>query len=117
LCWSGLYFGIKYYLQLQEQTQQTLKATSAAHQAQKDGGNEAGDCGAKNDRKIGLGLLMSERAQPRSQRVAGPTRNIQYPEQAPPVPDEMVYVQTLIPTVRSANYSASWHRARTPHRT
>jgi two-component sensor histidine kinase len=48
LCWSGLYFGIKYYLQLQEQTQfgikyylqlqeqtqQTLKATSAAHQAQ-----------------------------------------------------------------------------------
>ncbi|NOR37653.1 MAG: sensor histidine kinase [Woeseiaceae bacterium] len=34
LCWSGLYFGIKYYLQLQEQTEQTLKATSAAHQAQ-----------------------------------------------------------------------------------
>jgi LytS/YehU family sensor histidine kinase len=34
LCWSGLYFGIKYYLQLQEQTQQTLAATSAAHQAQ-----------------------------------------------------------------------------------
>jgi LytS/YehU family sensor histidine kinase len=34
LCWSGLYFGIKYYLRLQEQTQQTLKATSAAHQAQ-----------------------------------------------------------------------------------
>ncbi len=34
LCWSGLYFGIKYYLQLQEQTEQTLAATSAAHQAQ-----------------------------------------------------------------------------------
>ena len=34
LCWSGLYFGIKYYLQLQEQTEQTLKAISAAHQAQ-----------------------------------------------------------------------------------
>ncbi|MEJ2127863.1 MAG: histidine kinase [Woeseiaceae bacterium] len=34
LCWSGLYFGIKYYLQLQEQTRQTLAATSAAHQAQ-----------------------------------------------------------------------------------
>ncbi len=34
MCWSGLYFGIKYYLQLQEQTEQTLKATSAAHQAQ-----------------------------------------------------------------------------------
>jgi len=34
LCWSGLYFGIKYYQQLQEQTQQTLKATAAAHQAQ-----------------------------------------------------------------------------------
>jgi two-component system LytT family sensor kinase len=34
LCWSGLYFGIKYYLRLQEQTEQTLKATSAAHQAQ-----------------------------------------------------------------------------------
>ena len=34
LCWSGLYFGIKYYQQLQEQTEQTLKATSAAHQSQ-----------------------------------------------------------------------------------
>ncbi len=34
LCWSGLYFGIKYYQQLQEQTQATLKATAAAHQAQ-----------------------------------------------------------------------------------
>lgn len=34
LCWSGLYFGIKYYQQLQEQTEQTLRATAAAHQAQ-----------------------------------------------------------------------------------
>ena len=34
LCWSGLYFGIKYYQQLQRQTEQTLKATAAAHQAQ-----------------------------------------------------------------------------------
>lgn len=34
LCWSGLYFGIRYYQKLQEQTEQTLKATSAAHQAQ-----------------------------------------------------------------------------------
>ena len=34
LCWSGLYFGIKYYLQLQEQTERTLAATAAAHQAQ-----------------------------------------------------------------------------------
>ena len=34
LCWSGLYFGIKYYRQLQQQTEQTLKATAAAHQAQ-----------------------------------------------------------------------------------
>lgn len=34
LCWSGLYLGIKYYRQLQDQTEQTLKATSAAHQAQ-----------------------------------------------------------------------------------
>ena len=34
LCWSGLYVGIKYYQQLQDQTEQTLKATSAAHQAQ-----------------------------------------------------------------------------------
>ncbi len=34
LCWSGLYLGIKYYQQLQDQTEQTLKATSAAHQAQ-----------------------------------------------------------------------------------
>ena len=34
LCWSGLYFGVKYYQQLQQQTEQTLKATAAAHQAQ-----------------------------------------------------------------------------------
>lgn len=34
LCWSGLYFGIKYYQQLQEQTERTLAATAAAHQAQ-----------------------------------------------------------------------------------
>ena len=34
LCWSGLYFGIKYYQQLQQQTEQTLKATAAAHEAQ-----------------------------------------------------------------------------------
>lgn len=34
LWWSGLYFSIKYYQQLQEQTEQTLKATAAAHQAQ-----------------------------------------------------------------------------------
>ena len=33
-CWSGLYFGIKSYMQLQDLTEQTLKATSAAHQAQ-----------------------------------------------------------------------------------
>ncbi len=34
LCWSGLYLGIKYYQQLQDQTEQTLAATAAAHQAQ-----------------------------------------------------------------------------------
>ena len=34
LCWSGLYFGIKYYQHFQQQTEQTLKATAAAHQAQ-----------------------------------------------------------------------------------
>ncbi len=34
LCWSGLYFGIKYYQQLQDQTERTLHATAAAHQAQ-----------------------------------------------------------------------------------
>ena len=34
LCWSGLYFGSKYQQQLQEQKEQTLKATAAAHQAQ-----------------------------------------------------------------------------------
>jgi len=34
LCWSGLYIGIKYYQKLQDQTEQTLKAISAAHQAQ-----------------------------------------------------------------------------------
>ncbi len=33
-CWTGLYFGIKYYQELQEQTERTLKATAAAHQAQ-----------------------------------------------------------------------------------
>jgi signal transduction histidine kinase len=34
LCWSGLYFGIKYYRMLQEQTEKALRATAAAHQAQ-----------------------------------------------------------------------------------
>jgi two-component system LytT family sensor kinase len=34
LCWSGLYFGIKYYRRLQDQTEQTLKAVASAHQAQ-----------------------------------------------------------------------------------
>ncbi len=34
LCWSALYFGIKYYQEFQAQSQQTLQATSAAHQAQ-----------------------------------------------------------------------------------
>ena len=34
LCWSGLYFGIKYYQQFQQQTEQTLKATALAHEAQ-----------------------------------------------------------------------------------
>ena len=34
LCWSGLYFGIRYYQQLQMQTEQTLRANSAAHEAQ-----------------------------------------------------------------------------------
>lgn len=34
LCWSGLYFGIRYHRELQQQTEQTLKATAAAHQAQ-----------------------------------------------------------------------------------
>ena len=34
LCWSGLYFGIKFYQQSQEQTKRALAATAAAHQAQ-----------------------------------------------------------------------------------
>lgn len=34
LCWSGLYFGIKYYRMLQEQTEKALRANAAAHQAQ-----------------------------------------------------------------------------------
>lgn len=34
LCWSGLYFGTKYYLMLQEQTEKALRANAAAHQAQ-----------------------------------------------------------------------------------
>jgi len=34
LCWSGLYFGIKYYQRLQEERQRTLKAHALAHEAQ-----------------------------------------------------------------------------------
>jgi LytS/YehU family sensor histidine kinase len=34
LCWSGLYFGIKYYQRLQAQTEQTLRANAAAQSAQ-----------------------------------------------------------------------------------
>lgn len=34
LSWTGLYFGINYYLMLQEQTEKALKATALAHQAQ-----------------------------------------------------------------------------------
>lgn len=34
ISWTGLYFGINYYLMLQEQTSKTLKATALAHQAQ-----------------------------------------------------------------------------------
>lgn len=34
LSWSGLYFGIKYYQMLQRQTERTLIANAAAHQAQ-----------------------------------------------------------------------------------
>lgn len=34
LCWAGLYFGIRYYQRLQEQTEQTLRANTAAHEAQ-----------------------------------------------------------------------------------
>ena len=34
LCWSGLYFGIKYYKGLQEERQRTLKAHALAHEAQ-----------------------------------------------------------------------------------
>ena len=34
LVWSGLYFGIKYYMLLQEEKQRSLKMTSMAHEAQ-----------------------------------------------------------------------------------
>jgi glucose-6-phosphate-specific signal transduction histidine kinase len=34
LCWSGLYFGIKYYKGLQEERQRALKAGAMAHEAQ-----------------------------------------------------------------------------------
>ncbi|MGH8496891.1 MAG: sensor histidine kinase [Gammaproteobacteria bacterium] len=34
LCWTGLYFGIKYHHMLQQQTEQTLKVQAAAHEAQ-----------------------------------------------------------------------------------
>ena len=34
LCWSGLYFGIKYYRMLEQQREMTLRATGMAHEAQ-----------------------------------------------------------------------------------
>jgi two-component system LytT family sensor kinase len=34
LCWSGLYFGLKFYRLLQEQIQKSIKAESMAHEAQ-----------------------------------------------------------------------------------
>jgi len=34
LCWSGLYFGIKYYQMLQEETAKVLRVSAMAHQAQ-----------------------------------------------------------------------------------
>ncbi len=34
LCWSGLYFGIKYYQLLQEETQKSILASARAHEAQ-----------------------------------------------------------------------------------
>lgn len=34
LCWSGLYFGIKYYQLLQSERQKALKANTMAHEAQ-----------------------------------------------------------------------------------
>jgi two-component system, LytTR family, sensor kinase len=34
LCWSGLYFGLKYYQLLQSEKQKALKATTMAHEAQ-----------------------------------------------------------------------------------
>ena len=34
LVWSGLYFGIKYYMELQEERQRSLKVMSMAHEAQ-----------------------------------------------------------------------------------
>jgi len=34
LCWSGLYFGIKYYQMLQDQRRKTLRANALAHEAQ-----------------------------------------------------------------------------------
>lgn len=34
LCWSGLYFGIKYYRMLQDETAKVLRVSAMAHQAQ-----------------------------------------------------------------------------------
>ena len=34
LCWSGLYFGIKYYQMLQDETAKVLRVSAMAHQAQ-----------------------------------------------------------------------------------
>ena len=32
LCWSGLYFGIKYYQMLQEETAKVLRVSAMAHE-------------------------------------------------------------------------------------
>lgn len=34
LCWSGMYFGLKFYYQLQEEKERSIKAESMAHEAQ-----------------------------------------------------------------------------------
>lgn len=52
------------------------------------GQQKSGDRRRGNNGEVGFGLFVSERAQPRGYRVAGPAANIEDPEQAAPVPDQ-----------------------------
>lgn len=54
----------------------------------RQGQQQTGDCGSGDNGEVGFGLFVSERTQPRGNRVTGPAANIEDPEQAAPVPDQ-----------------------------